>query len=545
MVRRLGALILWGLLGGAALPPPDAVPQFDFRNLPMCGEDSTAVAAKTVILPGYGAGGFTVRTSQPDAQAFFNNGMQLSHAFAHKPGIAAFVEARRIDPACAMCAWGEAWSSGPTINFGIDDETAKKNLAMVEQAEKLAADGPELEKQLIAALKVRYQGTRAEGDKAFAAAMDSLAKANPANDEIAVLAADALMIASDWKPEQMARPVELLETVLKRNPDYAPAIHFYIHATEGAGFPARAEPYADRLAIVAPSASHLVHMPSHTYYWIGRYEDAATANVRATEMGEQQAIKRGMTKPYAAFGLGDYHWHNVHFGIGGALMAGDSEAALKLARPLLAFTASDRSASAGNFAQVVMGEGYTAVGVYAPAELLASADPGADRPIAQVFWHYARGEAFARTGDLHGLKTEMKALKKGNPAADVFRKVAQNVLIGRYALMKGKTRNAIEAFELAAKAEEASPFADQSDPPIWWYPVRRSLASARLIAGDAAGALADADASLKHRPNDAVALHVRAMALQKLGRQDEANRDLAAAKKYWHGSDAAMKDILA
>ena len=56
----------------------------------------------------------------PAAQAFFDNGMQLAHAFAHKAAVEAMGEAVRLDPTCAMCLWGQAWARGPTINFGKD-----------------------------------------------------------------------------------------------------------------------------------------------------------------------------------------------------------------------------------------------------------------------------------------------------------------------------------------------------------------------------------------------------------------------------------------
>ena len=108
--------------------------------------------------------------------------------------------------------------------------------------------------------------------------MAALASRFPNDNEVAVIAADAWLMApaddaEEWKLNAcLAMP--LLESALKRNPDDTAAIHFYIHATEAAGVPEKAEAYADRLAALAPNASHLVHMPSHTYYWVGRYEDA-------------------------------------------------------------------------------------------------------------------------------------------------------------------------------------------------------------------------------------------------------------------------------
>ncbi|CAN5309209.1 hypothetical protein BH10PSE15_BH10PSE15_17990 [soil metagenome] len=230
----------------------------------LCGEDVIAPSTARV-LPGYGKGGFTVRTASPQAQAFFDNGMQLSHAFAHKAAIAAFAEARRLDPLCAMCAWGEAWASGPTINYPVDAATQVKLGKVLDSAERLAAAGPEKERRMIAALALRYRsgGGKGAGDFAFARAMDDLARAYPDANEIATIAADAGMIPASIgnNTAGLPRAVELLEGVLGRDPDYTPAIHFYIHATEMSGFPGRAEPYADKLAALAPAASHLVHIP--------------------------------------------------------------------------------------------------------------------------------------------------------------------------------------------------------------------------------------------------------------------------------------------
>ena len=76
-------------------------------------------APKTpMLLEGYGSGGFKITTSSPKAQAFFDNGMQLAHAFAHNASIEAMTEAVRLDPNCAMCLWGEAGLPGPRSTSG-------------------------------------------------------------------------------------------------------------------------------------------------------------------------------------------------------------------------------------------------------------------------------------------------------------------------------------------------------------------------------------------------------------------------------------------
>ena len=108
---------------------------------PICGEHAPqgGTAPATAILTGYGTGGFAVRTRSAQAQAFFDNGVQLGHAFAHKAAISAFQEAERLDPTCAMCAWGEAWARGPTINYPIDAKAQAELVVIADRAAVVVA----------------------------------------------------------------------------------------------------------------------------------------------------------------------------------------------------------------------------------------------------------------------------------------------------------------------------------------------------------------------------------------------------------------------
>ncbi len=531
------------LLSIGAAPPP--APALSLENVKMCGD--AIVAPSAMILTGYGPGGFKV-TANAAAQAFFDNGLQLGHAFAHQASIAAFVEARRLDPASAMAVWGEAWSSGPTINYGIDAKDVARLRAMVIVAEKLAANAPRREQQLIAALKLRYpDGTGAMVAHAeFAGAMDALAREYPADDAIAVLAADAWMIAAlarDGDPDQgmLGKSVALLETVLARNPGYAPAIHFYIHGTEMMGDPGKAEKFADTLPRIAPSASHLVHMPSHTYYAIGRYQDAVDVNVRAAEIGQDNARTLKMPEPDGVWQMA-YHSHNVHFALGSALISGDGKQALVVAEPMIAW--STRSDKLSPFVQAVLGEAYLSVARFGePGAMAQVAAPARQHRLALAMWHYARGEAAIRAGDASLARREARAMRTGfrdiggmkQTAIDLVR-TGKLVLMGRAAMLDGKPTDAASFYTRAAAIEEAKPLSNYLDPPVWWYGVRRSLAAAMLASGDAAGAVREADVALKRRPHDPATLSVRAQALTALGRMDEAAKDRARSTSGWRGS---------
>ncbi len=332
--------------------------------------------------------------------------------------------------------------------------------------------------------------------------------------------------------------------MLTRNSDYTPAIHFYIHATEIAGYPDRATPYADRLASLAPKASHLVHMPSHTYYWIGRYADAARTNVRAVEISEDNAKRLKLPEPDGQWQLA-YYGHNVVFGLGGALMADDAASGLFLARPLVAMAKRVGKLDGGR--EGVVGKAYIAIARFAPLdEMLAVPDPGQANPGARAICHYARGEAFARAGDVAGVLREARAMPdtlRPDPSGGMARKlfkVSRLVLEGRAAMLQGKPALAARAFAKAAAIEEAKPLGETADPPLWWYPVRRDVAAALLATGKARDAIAAADASLKRRPHDAVALNVRAKALDQIGDTKAAANDRADARRSWRGDPSAI-----
>jgi len=527
-----------------------ATPPLDAAAMPMCSGDMTAPKTAT-ILSGYGGGGFPIRTASPRAQAYFDNGMQLAHAFAHKAAIQAFHESARLDPNCAMCVWGEAWAAGPTINYPIPPEDQAKLAAMVVRAQALSLNAPPKERELIAALALRYQngGGNGAGDRAFAEAMAALAARYPIDDEIAVMAADAWMIPSAQtnSSANMGKAVALLEGVLKRNPDYTPAIHFYIHATEIAGYPERAEPFADRLAMLAPSAAHLVHMPSHTYYHVGRYQDATDANVKAVALGIANAKRLGLAEPDGVWDL-PYHAHNVQYGVGGALISGDAKDALALSEPLIAAASISKRKDLGVFPQMVAGTGYFAEARYAdPHKVLALPEPAL--PYVKAYWHYARGEAAARLGDVALVRKEAAVIpvhvgpEKYDDASDGagrMMRIAHLVLDGRAAMLENKPAEALISFKAAAKIQETKAFLSFSDPPAFWYPVRRDMAAALLAMGKPKDALHEADATLKATPKEPVTLAIKAEAEAKLGQTANAAADRHAALALWHGDRAML-----
>ncbi len=478
------------------------------------------------MLSGFGNASLIITTTSPEAQRWFDYGLRLAHAFQHEPAKAAFAEAARLDPACAMCAWGQAWADGPTINYDISGAEKKTALKHALRAQALAAGAPEKERLLIAAVVRRY----ASGEKAWAKALSELVKRYPTDDAVGVLAADSQM--TGFSDAGAKRAVGLLETVLARNPDHTGAIHFYIHATEWAEVPAKAVPYADRLRGLAPAASHLIHMPSHTWYRVGRYRDAAFANLAAIEADKVWIGQTGWKKPDWEI---PYFGHNVHFALGGAMMAGEARAALTIADRFAGLPADKLESP---WMQLIAGSAWFARGRYDdPDKVLALAAPDAKHAFLGAMRHYGRGEALARKGDAVGVRAEALAIK---PAGDKLlaaqASIAREVLLGRAAMIEGRYAVAGQHFRKAAERQEKV-FGDGGDPPVWWYPVRRSLAAALLADGQAAPALGQARAVLAKWPDDPLAMSVAGRAEALLGQEGFAARDAAAARAGWGDGD--------
>jgi len=496
---------------------------------------------KIEFMTGVGSGGFPVRTTSPEAQRWFDFGIQLYHAFYHEDGRLAFDKAVAADPGCAMCRWGQALSRGPTQNFDVDDKDAKTALGMAQDALKAARTDEE--RALSQALIDRYQAKQtAQAEEKFAAALLKAVAKDPSRIDIRLIAAEALLTADrrgDHPAAVQARAI--VEPILKAQPDNTAAIHYYIHATEAAGDPADALPYAERLAGLAPAASHLIHMAAHTYIHVGRYEDVAALNAKALEV---DALHAKATDAPGVLGSPDYYPHNLSFGLAGAMMAGDGPLAVKFADDAkVAFPPGGRENMGYMTARVM-----AAYGRYAPERALQFAEPKDGDRQTLAMWRYARGEALASKGDakavlgesqLIGQEIEQwKKAKKDQQYGITEAQIAQRVLEGRADMLQGRPDDAAKAFAAAAAMQEKAKWG--MDPPPWWYPVRRSLAAAHLKAGRNADAVREADASLKDWPSDALALQVRALAEQRLGQAEKSKADEAAARAAWRGDPGKM-----
>ncbi len=447
-----------------------------------------------------------ITTSDPGAQLYFDQGMVLAFGFNHAEAIRSFRAAQKLDDQCAMCYWGEALATGPNINVTskgkaiMSPEERLAAYAAVQRAVELKENATQIEGDLIDALSVRYNGDpeteREPLDRAYAQALRQLVAQYPDDDDAAAMFAEALMNTMPWnywaedgQPRaETVEVIDVLESIQERSPRHPLALHLYIHAVEASSDPGRAEAAADGLAQLVPASGHLVHMPAHIYWRVGRYHDASEANVRAAAVDEEYIAQCNAQGFYPAL----YYPHNIHFLWAAASMEGRSAVAIEAARKV---AENVRLEQIEQFPTV---EFFKTIPILALTQfgrwdaILQEPQPPENLDYSTAIWHYARGTALIKKGEIEGALAQRTALvplkdsvqvsflDSADYPASVLLHIADELLMGDIAMATGNLDAAIEHFRQAVTAQDGLPY---MEPPFWYYPTRQSLGMSLLKAG--------------------------------------------------------------
>lgn len=514
-----------------------------------------ATDARSPRLPGMGPLSYPITTGSPDAQSFFDQGLKLFYAFNPGEAVASFRAASDADPACAMCFWGEALTLGPNLNGPMQEENNGAALAAVQKARDLSAHVSPSEQALIEAVAARYSAdpkvSRDDLDLAYAEAMKRVYAAHKSDTQIATIYAEAAMNVqsgpwSEWWDKTGRFPnsylgsaIAAIEAVLSADPEHPGAIHLYIHALDDSVFVDKAVPYAEQLARLMPGAGHMVHMPAHTYFSVGRYKDALATNVSA--IAADDAYLKGPAAATFIYRYGLYQ-HNVHFAIAAAEMAGDKAAALAMARVMDDFQKQNQLSSfdvpAGSPVQAV-------VRFQSPDDMLALPKPDRKKPYLVGMWHFARGSAHAYRKDSRRALAEAREidrLRDSRKLADNdwsrelygnLLGIAAEVVRGRAAAAEGKWQDAADHLGKAVAFQDDVPY---RDPPFWTYPVRQAQGVALLRAGKLPQAAETLRRALIESPNSGYALHALREVSTALGDELAAREYGKLFDKAWVGT---------
>ena len=540
--------------------------------------DDTPPATTITPMPGLGTATFVVTAKDEQARAWFAQGLQLLWAFEQPEAVRVFRAALTRDPSCAMCAWGVAYALGPNIN-STDRGPVRQIRHYIERAQAAAPGATPLERALIQAMAVRYgrapekdqkvyeaQGASLCGtakaakntdpqDLAYAAAMGDVLNQFPNDPDVVTLYADAVMVTMPWewwdpktgKPNgRVADAAERLGTITQKFPQHTGALHFYVHISEHSPNPRQAEVAADALGTVAPASPHLVHMGSHIYKNIGRFDAGSLANQQALDVQKQfDAILQAQ----GAGGRGHWDAHHLHFLWFAALMEGRVDLSVATAREY-ARRYGNRSDGAGEYAALLPLATLVRLGQW--QAVLAEPPHTGRLGIAQGYTAYARGMAHAHSGQLAQAKAELATLQQqralptvqratiyGDPIPSKMLTVAQHLLAGRIARTEGRPEQAIAGLREAADLDDEF----GNDPPLTGGGARLALAGALLDAGQLDEAEKQiAESQRLGGPSAWVHQGLSALATKR-GAGDEAQRQAELARTAWRNAQGASLPV--
>jgi tetratricopeptide (TPR) repeat protein len=515
------------------------------------------------LFEGMGSYHRSITTSDPGAQRYFNQGMVLTFGFNHAEAIRSFRTAQRLDDQCAMCYWGEALATGPNINVTskgkaiMSQEERVAAYAAVQKAIALKENATQIERDLIDALAVRYDGDpeteRDPLDRAYAQALRQVVDKYPDDDDAAAMFAEAWMNTMPWnywaedgQPKaETVEVIEALESILERSPRHPLALHLYIHAVEASPNPGRAEAAADRLSDLVPGSGHLVHMPAHIYWRVGRYHDASEANVRAADVDEEYIAQCNAQGFYPAL----YYPHNIHFLWAASSMEGRSGVAIEAARKV---AENVRLEQIEQFPTV---EFFQTIPILALTQfghwdaILQEPEPPEALDYSNAIWHYARGTALIKKGNIEGALEQRAALVRlkdsvqvsfldsADYPASVLLQIADDLLMGDVAMARGDLDAATEHFRLAVTAQDGLPY---MEPPFWYYPTRQSLGMSLLKAGRYADAEAVYRKDLESYPRNGWSMFGLIQSLEAQEKMDEAETVRQAFDQVWSQADVEL-----
>ncbi len=478
-----------------------------------------------------------ITTESRRAQEYFDQGLQMMYAFTPLRAARSFRQAQREDPGCAMCFWGEAWAWGPYLNGGMGPDDAPRAYENVRMAKELADKGraSDVEKALIEAMAVRYveeqdEAVRKSLDSVYARAMADVWERFPQDLDVGTLYGESLMLLEPrrgrWDKDKPAvkKIHAVLEAVLKRSIEHPGACHLYVHATEPTVEPGKAEACADHLGRSIPGASHIQHMPSHTYNRVGRWGDAVEANTAAWHTDLRANVDR-------AWAI--YPSHNLHMLLFAASMDGQGAVAVQAAK---------------DYGKIVPGGAfYEAMALLRFGrfdEILEMDDPP-DGGIQRGFWDFSRGYAYLRTDEPGRASVYLERVRqaaedtpesetfRGHSAADLLGVVA-GILEGELLRHEGKTDEAAAALEAAIETEDGLRY-DEPEPLN--FSARHWLGNLLLETERWAEAEAVFEAALEDHPHNGWSLFGLETALRAQGKDEVADEAKARFEKAWARSD--------
>ena len=338
-----------------------------------------------------------------EAQAAFDDAMKLQHSFWYQAADQAHRRVLERDPNCVMGYWGRALALLRNPFSPPPPDSLPQGRALLEQAQRTGAR-TEREAGFIGALTYLFAADDMPGHRArlvqYAQAMEALSGRFPDDAEVSITHALSLVMAASPTDKTYAnqlRAGNILEREYARHPQHPGISHYLIHAYDVPALAHKGVAAAERYAALAADAPHALHMPSHIFTRVGRWEDSIVTNRRSAETA------RAREEIFDEV-------HALDYMVYGYLQTGRSEAARRVLEGVARYAAWNPPTAVGGYA-------FTAM----PARLVlergdweAAATLGTRRydvPFVDATTHFARAIGAARAGRPEATVADVEALK--------------------------------------------------------------------------------------------------------------------------------------
>jgi hypothetical protein len=529
-------------------------------------------------------------TATPEAQIWFDQGLNLYHDFWDYESVRAFEQGVRVDPQCAMCNWGLYLAL--TFRRSATKQFADQALA---KAASLKGRASKAERLYIEATQAEHDADQNNDGKKGRGKTDEskdvqlwrkLVKTAPHDTQARIFLAEALMEGYDDEGNPKAGTKEalaILQGVLMDEPENSAANHYWIHAVEASPKPEQALHSAEILGRLAPASGHMVHMPGHIFYRTGDYAAADKSFTASTHADESYMEAKHVTV--------DDDWnyvHNLMYRIANLMEEGRLAEATELSAKL-------RNARGQLSATLYLGsprDGISRLDPRLPValrtadwaltlELLKGTNPSEMHPnlifLARQLGDFAAGmqalelhelakaEAASQRldADLWRVSQRIKeeeATKEKDKSKKEDERAPKNVLmpdarakplVDSLSIMSLELRagllaakgNVEEAKKLFAEAARQEKDLGYREPPGYIRPVGETQAAALVNASAWADAKAAYQKVLVERPKSGFPLYGLALTSEKSGDVKSAAVAYAAFVSAWKNADASLPQL--
>jgi tetratricopeptide (TPR) repeat protein len=231
---------------------------------------------------------FPVSCSVP-AQMEFNRAVALLHHMTYPRARESFEQVAKLDPRCAMAHWGIAmtlfqplWPTRPgpaELRRGREEIQRAKALAPRSERERLLVNAGAA---FFDPDSLDYWQRVGRWEQAMQRALTALPQ-DPEVMAFFALAHLATTPADRVTRDHADRAASLLLRVYERNPEHPGAMHYLVHANDVPGREQESLAIIDAYGAAAPRNPHALHMPTHIYTRLGKWDGVVRGNLDAAE----------------------------------------------------------------------------------------------------------------------------------------------------------------------------------------------------------------------------------------------------------------------